>query len=42
MVELCGVKVIDMSIADIDIVNKELSHALAQAAVKATELEVRR
>lgn len=42
MVELCGVKVIDMSIADIDIVNKELSHALAQAAVKATELEMAR
>mmetsp|Transcript_39295 Transcript_39295/g.57810 ORF Transcript_39295/g.57810 Transcript_39295/m.57810 type:complete len:636 (+) Transcript_39295:141-2048(+) len=40
MIELCGVKVIDMSIEDIKIVNRELSHALAQAAVKATELEM--
>lgn len=40
MLDMCGVKVIDMSIADIDIVNEELSHALAQAAVKATELEM--
>lgn len=40
MTEQCGVRVLDMSIADIDIVNKELSHALAQAAVKATELEM--
>eukprot|EP00750_Incisomonas_marina_P015401 INCI18224.1.p1 GENE.INCI18224.1~~INCI18224.1.p1 ORF type:complete len:651 (-),score=115.65 INCI18224.1:371-2323(-) len=40
MIELCGVQVIDMSIEDIQIVNTELAHALAQAAVKATELEM--
>ena len=40
MMKHCGIKVIDMSISDIEIVNPGLSHALAQAAVKATELEM--
>jgi regulator of protease activity HflC (stomatin/prohibitin superfamily) len=42
MSELCGIRVIDMSIEDIQIVNTDLDEALAQAAVKATELEMAR
>mmetsp|Transcript_37908 Transcript_37908/g.55878 ORF Transcript_37908/g.55878 Transcript_37908/m.55878 type:complete len:656 (+) Transcript_37908:75-2042(+) len=42
MLRDCGVKILDMSIEDIKIVSKELSAALAQAAVKATELEMAR
>ena len=42
MLRDCGVKILDMSIEDISIISNELSHALAQAAVKATELEMAR
>ena len=42
MIEDCGVKILDMSIQDIRIISRELSQALAQAAVKATELEMAR
>lgn len=42
MMRDCGVKILDMSIEDISIISAELSHALAQAAVKATELEMAR
>lgn len=42
MLHECGVKIIDISIENIVITSRELAHALAQAAVKATELEMSR
>lgn len=40
MLKDCGVNVIDMSIEDIEITNKDLATAMARGAVKATELEM--
>lgn len=40
MFKECGVNVIDMSIEDIEITNRDLASAMARGAVKATELEM--
>jgi len=40
MLKDCGVNVIDMSIEDIEITNRNLATAMARGAVKATELEM--
>merc|ERR1712036_154921 len=40
MLKDCGVNVIDMSIEDIEITNRDLATAMARGAVKATELEM--
>jgi len=40
MLRDCGVNVIDMSIEDIEITNRDLATAMARGAVKATELEM--
>ena len=42
MIETCGVAVVDMSIEDISISNKELGKAMARAAVAETHLEMAR
>merc|ERR1711981_899428 len=40
MLRDCGVNVIDMSIEDIEITNRDLATAMARGAVKQTELEM--
>lgn len=39
MVDVCGVKVIDMSVEDVRIINPELAAAMAKGAVARTDLE---